>query len=156
MNRKTIFSLGIVEKTIKETKVSNFSKNLMWRLKNYSNFISQKWSFGSKNFKVHESWPSRCHLRAFWKTKLNLYMILLIDNPKSEKIQSKFENLEARKDIRVIHMAFLPQKRTQWFQIFGIFVKFLYLLKVSFLNLCVTDFRLPALHLTSLAKTMGE
>ena len=82
-------------------------------------------------------------------------MILLIDNPKSEKIQSKFENLEARKDIRVIHMAFLPQKRTQWFQIFGIFIQLLSLIEVSFLNRCVTEFRPPAFALSRPTLQMG-
>ena len=59
------------------------------------------------------------------------------------------------KPIRVIRMAFLPQKRTQWFEIFGIFIQLLSLIEVSFLNLCVTEFRPPAFALSRPTLQMG-
>ena len=45
-------------------------------------------------------------------------------------------------------MAFFTSKEVNGLQEFGNFRKFLYMIKVSFLNLCVTEFRLAALHLS--------
>ena len=50
---------------------------------------------------------------------------------------------------------FSTSKVLNGLQNFGNFRQFLYLIKLSFLNLCVTEFRLAALHLTSLADTEG-
>ena len=66
---------------------------------------------------------------------------------KCKEFKSKFKEIEVRKKIRVIDMAFFTSKEFYGLQEFGNFRKFLYMIKLSFLNLCVTEFRLPALHL---------
>ena len=53
---------------------------------------------------------------------------------KCKKFKSKFKEIEARKEIRVINMAFFTSKEVNGLQEFGNFRKFLSLIKVSFLN----------------------
>ena len=75
----------------------------------------------------------------------------LISMPKCQNFKLRFKEIEARKNVRVIYMAFLPQKRTQCFSKFGILSKLLALIELSFLNRWVTQFWLPALAQASRA-----
>ena len=53
---------------------------------------------------------------------------------KCKKFKSKFKEIEARKEIRVINMVFFTSKEVNGLQEFGNFKKFLYLIKMYFLN----------------------
>ena len=87
------FYLGKCWKAFLEDNGKPFLQKVSSKVLKLFDFKTQKWGFGSKNFKVHESWPSRCHLKDFWKTKLILWTILLIELPKVKKIMSKFEEI---------------------------------------------------------------